>query len=107
MSNITALKGDTLILNGKIYTKDSIKSTKSKVSFQTITIINQQNHINYEILGYDPAWTYRVYLGSKGSLQLISETDTNYKYEIEGNTFRLLNYNTEGPYTFLIVGVAS
>lgn len=105
---ITALKNKALILNDITYTKEDLVTRKSsKTSFQSITIDNNQNHICYEILGYNPSWDYRVYLGGVGSLSLIQENNSKYKYEIKNNNFYLYDYDTTGPQTFLIVGVSS
>lgn len=114
---MTGLKSKVLILNGKEYTKDDFlnaindtgdySSTRPTISFQSITIDNQQNLKKYELYGWHSDWTYKVYLGTMGDLDKVMEMNSNYKYEIKDGIFYLDEYDWNGPKTFLIIGVSS
>ena len=102
----SGLESNTLVLNDVRYTKEDLLGSGSSVLFQSITIADGINPGKYEIYQYNPAWTYRVYLGGVGSLELISQTNSAYDYEIQDGYFYLNSYDTNGPKVFLIVGVS-
>ena len=98
----------TLILNGKTFNKDSFTGStthKGKVSLQSFSIVNHEHRRVYPIIGYDPTWTYKVYVQNMGNIDLVAESDPSYDYEFKDNCFVLYQYNwNNGPYNFLIVG---
>ena len=99
----------TLILNGKTFNKDSFTGStsthKGKVSLQSFSIVNHEHRGVYPIIGYNPTWTYKVYVQNMGDIDLVAESDPNYDYEFKDNYFILYQYNWDnGPYNFLIVG---
>lgn len=99
------LEFGTLLLNGIRYTKETLQGRGSIVSIQSFTIDNNLNWIKYPIIGYDPTWTYKVYLGNKGDLDVLKLTDPIYDYEIKDDgCLYLWDYKWDGNETYLIVG---
>lgn len=104
----TRLADGVLTLNGVDYTKNDLSfgENSSSISIQSITIENQQNLKEYPIYGYNPDWTYKIYLGTMGDLDVVMQTNPNYRYTIKDSKFYLYDYDWNGPKTFLIIGVS-
>ena len=103
----SSLRSGILTINNVSYRKEDL-SSQQEVSFQSITINNGLNYREYEIYGYNPSWSYKVYLANKGSLDIISQYNSNYKYEIKNGCFILEEFDEENDNSpsFLIVGVS-